>query len=119
MSAGLGAGFRAHDAWTLHWARGGEAQVVAYVGDALSLLSTISSPPGSRIEGTFRQHSTDPVAAFSEPNSGSVAIIAHALRFKVHQCKRQEDGRFLLQGRTIDATKALREILLSEPHVAG
>jgi hypothetical protein len=53
--------------------------------------STVSSPPGSRLEG-------------------SLVEAPHAtLRIKVHVCKRQEDGSFVLEGRPLDLTRELRE----------
>jgi hypothetical protein len=89
----------ASKACTVHWSKGGTAELIACSDDALTVLSSISSPPGSRLEGTLR----------SGPYS-------HALRIKVHQCKkRQELGGFVLQGRIIDATKELRALLRIGP----
>lgn len=73
------------------WSKGGTASFVAAEGDAVTLRSTISSPPGSRLEATFAE----------EPRE--------ALRVKVHGCKKEEDGSFTIRGRLVDATRAIRE----------
>ncbi|HEY2509434.1 MAG TPA: hypothetical protein VGI39_01135 [Polyangiaceae bacterium] len=75
------------------WAKGGEAVVVALREEAITLKSTIPSPPGSRIEGTLAE--------------GEAA----AVRVKIHSSKRQEDGSFVLEGRVLDLTRGLRERL--------
>jgi hypothetical protein len=74
----------------LVWAKGGEARVVRVVADAVTLRSTIPSPPGSRIEGLL---AGDPPAP---------------LRVKVHASRRQADGDFILEGRLLDITRDLR-----------
>jgi hypothetical protein len=61
--------------------------------DKITLRSTCSSPPGSRIEGTVE---------------GERQV---ALRVKVHVCRRQADGAFVLEGRALDLTRADREAL--------
>lgn len=71
------------------WAKGGEATVVALVADAITLRSSVPSPPGSRIDGTTGDG--DPV------------------RVKVHSSKRQEDGSFVIEGRALDMTRVVRE----------
>jgi hypothetical protein len=75
----------------LVWLKGGEAELAAFDGEAITVISTISSPPGSRLEATF----------------GS-----HRAWMKVHQCKKQPDGRFLLQGRAFDMVREARTALL-------
>ncbi len=75
------------------WTKGGEAVVVALKDDAITLRSTIPSPPGSRIEGAMASGAPD------------------AVRVKIHSSKRQEDGAFVLEGRVLDMTRALRERL--------
>ena len=75
------------------WTKGGEAIVVALADDAITLRSTIPSPPGSRLEGTL-------------------LVGGEPIRIKVHSSKRQEDGGFVLEGRVLDATRAVREKLL-------
>lgn len=79
----------------LDWEKGGAAIVLALDGDAVRLSSTTPSPPGSRIDGTLR----------------GVATVR--VRVKIHSSKRQEDGRFLLDGRMIDMTRTHREALLA------
>jgi hypothetical protein len=75
------------------WSKGGEAEVLVLKDDAITLRSTVPSPPGSRIDGALRRGEPDPV------------------RVKVHSSKRQEDGSFVLEGRVLDMTRALREKL--------
>jgi hypothetical protein len=73
------------------WTRGGEATIVALAGDAITLRSSVPSPPGSRIEGKLE--GGDP------------------LRVKVHSSKKQDDGAFVIEGRALDMTRVLRERL--------
>lgn len=70
----------------------GEGRVLALKGDAITLASTVPSPPGSRREAELG---------------------AAALRFKVkiHASRRQPEGTFVLEGRLFDATKAVIEAL--------
>ena len=75
----------------LRWDRGGEARVVSLRDDAIALVSSVPSPPGSRIEGTLA----------GEPPA--------RLRVKVHACRKREDGAFDLEGRTLDVTREVRE----------
>ncbi len=84
------------EAPSVRWARGGEAVVVSMSGEAIALRSTTSSPPGSRIEGTLRGYPA-------------------SLRVKVHGCRRQPDGSFVIEGRILDLTRELRERLASRP----
>jgi hypothetical protein len=78
------------------WAKGGEADVVSLKDDAIVLRSTVPSPPGSRIEG-------------------ALADGGGTLRVKIHSSKKQEDGAFVLEGRVLDMTRALRERLTRTP----
>lgn len=73
------------------WDRGGEARVASLRDDAIALVSSVSSPPGSRLEGTLA----------GEPPA--------RLRVKVHACRRRADGGFDLEGRTLDMTREVRE----------
>jgi hypothetical protein len=72
------------------WARGGTAELLTMEHESVTLRSTIPSPPGSRIDGTFE---------------GTV------VRFKIHGSKKQDDGSFVLQGRALDLTREVRERL--------
>jgi len=74
------------------WTKGGEAVVLALEDDAITLRSSVPSPPGSRIEG-----------ALEGPRE--------LVRVKVHSSKQKEDGSFVLEGRVLDMTRALRERL--------
>ena len=78
----------------LVWAKGGEADVVAIRADAVTLRSTIPSPPGSRIEASLASDA------------------AARVKFKIHGSKRQDDGSFVLEGRPLDLTTAMREKLM-------
>lgn len=73
----------------VQWQQGGEADVVSVKAQHVTLASTISSPPGSRLTGTMP--------------SGT------ELQVKVQSCKRQEGEapRFVVQGRVLNATKAV------------
>jgi hypothetical protein len=75
----------------VRWANGGEARVLSLDASAISLKSTVPSPPGSRIEGTV---------------DGAGAAV---LRVKVHSSKRLAEGEFLLQGRPLDLPRETRE----------
>ncbi len=75
------------------WARGGEARVVAIDDRGIVLRSTVPSPPGSRIEGTLA----------GEPPA--------SIRVKVHGCRRQPEGDFVLEGRPLDLPRAVRDRL--------
>jgi hypothetical protein len=77
----------------IRWAHGGDARVMSIDAQAIVLCSTVSSPPGSRIEGTLAD---DPPAH---------------LRMKVHSSRKQEDGTFLLEGRPLDLPRTTRERL--------
>ncbi len=58
-----------------------DATFVAWDGNELSMHAPRAYPPGARLEGT---------------------LDAHALRMKVHRCRRVEEGRFLVIGRPLD-----------------
>jgi hypothetical protein len=73
------------------WAAGGEATVVSLEAKAIVLRSTVSSPPGSRLEGALQ----------GEPPA--------RLQVKVHGCRRQPEGDFLIEGRPIDLPREVRE----------
>ena len=82
------------------WVKGGEASVVSLKDDAIILRSSIPSPPGSRIDGGSRIEGGS--------RAGERAPI---VRVKVHSSKKQEDGAFVLEGRALDMTRAVREKL--------
>ena len=71
------------------WAKGGSAEITVIDGDVVTIVSTTPAPPGSRIEGR---------AALD----GDVAI-----KVMVHGSKRTPDGAFVIQGRMLDATRAV------------
>ncbi|MBX3183312.1 MAG: hypothetical protein KIT72_03905 [Polyangiaceae bacterium] len=74
--------------------RGGDAVVVTTDGAHATLSSSASSPPGSTVEG--RAPSLEAVFAL-----------------KVRGCKRQEDGRFAIQGRWVNLSREQRQLLLA------
>jgi hypothetical protein len=77
----------------LTWAKGGDAWFLEASGDAVVLLSTVPSPPGSRIEGKLED--------------GTV------VKVKIHGSKKQDDGRFRLEGRPLDLLKPVRERIVA------
>ena len=74
----------------LTWAKGGAAAFLTVKDDAVTLRSSIPSPPGSRLDATF---AADP------PTS---------IKIKIHTSKLEPDGTFTLKGRVLEATRALR-----------
>ena len=83
------------------WAKGGSAVILAMTPTTITLRSTVPSPPGSRIEGTFDA---------GEGEGESAGLV----RVKIHGSRRQEDGSFVLEGRPLDMTKELRERIESQ-----
>ena len=77
----------------VRWVAGGTADILSMDVDKITLRSTRPSPPGSRIEGALEGQ---------RPLS---------LRVKVHLCRKQADGDFVLEGRALDLTRADREAL--------
>jgi hypothetical protein len=75
---------------SLEWEKGGLARFVLAKDDAVALISTEPSPPGSRIAGTLLE----------EPRS--------TVRIKVHACRRETEGTFRLEGRALDLTREMR-----------
>lgn len=78
----------------LTWDKGGEADVLTLEGDAITLRSSIPSPPGSRLAGRLVESKME-------------------VRIKVHGSKKQDDGSFCLHGRLIDATRDARAKLIA------
>lgn len=70
------------------WDKGGAFAFTMANDDQVVLRSTIPSAPGSRIDGRL---------------PSGVAV-----RVKIHRCKRQNDGTFVLEGRLLDATRDVR-----------
>ncbi len=77
----------------LVWAKGGTASLLSIAEDAVTLRSSIPSPPGARLDATL---ASDPPVA---------------LKIKIHGSKLQPDGSFTLKGRVLEATRALRDRL--------
>jgi hypothetical protein len=74
----------------LEWEGGGFARFVSAGLNTVALVSTVPSPPGSRISGTL----------LAEPRA--------AVRIKVHRCRAEADGTFRLDGRPLDLRRELR-----------
>jgi len=81
------------------WDKGGQADVIGLDGDRITLSSTIPRAPGG-------------------PLAGALAGGAE-LKVKVASCRREGDA-FTIEGRLIDATRALRaEIAALVPAESG
>jgi len=77
--------------WALDWGSGGGlARFASVRAEAVVLVTTVPSPPGSRLVGTL----------LAEPRD--------AVRIKVHACRAQPDGTFRLEGRVLDLTREMR-----------
>jgi hypothetical protein len=77
----------------LLWARGGTAVITSVVDDAIELRSSTPAPPGARLEATL---------------AADASIL---VKIKSHGSRRDDDA-FVIKGRLIDCTRALRERLL-------
>ena len=77
----------------LAWAKGGTASFLVVVDDAVTLRSTIPSPPGSRLEATL------------------VADPSVTMTIKIHGSKLASDGTFTLRGKLLVASRALRDLV--------
>lgn len=81
----------------LTWARGGTADFTAADDQRVTVRSTHASAPGSRPEGTLED--------------------GRRVRVKVHRCRRvtsdDSGDAFEIEGRLIDATRALRDHVTS------
>jgi len=75
--------------------KGGTASFVLVADDAVTLRSTIPSPPGSRLSATLV---TDPTVA---------------VKIKIHGSKLDADGTFTLRGKLLEANRALRDRIAS------
>ncbi len=75
--------------------KGGTASFLLVADDAVTLRSTIPSPPGSRLEATL----------VSEPPL--------AVKIKIHGSKLDPDGTFTLRGKLLEANRGLRDRIAS------
>lgn len=76
--------------------RGEPAQLLAYGPTTFSIRASAAAPPGARLDAV----------AISDDG------VRSAFRMKVHRCRKQEDGSFVLDGATIDLRREGREILV-------
>jgi hypothetical protein len=83
---------------TLTWAKGGTAEVISVSDDRITLRSTTSAPPGARLEATL--------------------ATGEAVKIKSHGTHKEDDGTFTLNGRLLDAPRALREKLAAASRTA-
>jgi hypothetical protein len=81
------------------WANGGDARIVSASAGAVSLISSVPWPPGSRVSGTL----LDPPHV--------------TVRIKVHASRLEAEGTFRIEGRPLDLSREVRERL--ETLVAG
>ena len=72
----------------LKWEKGGDASIVKLAGEVIVVVSSTAAPPGARLQGTL--------------GDGKV------VRLKSHGSKKQDDGTFRIEGRTIDMARDLR-----------
>ncbi|HLK35444.1 MAG TPA: hypothetical protein VKU41_01745 [Polyangiaceae bacterium] len=86
----------------IRWAFGGEGRLLSLDGDAVAIRSTVSSPPGSRIEGTV---------SAGQGSSQGARQAKLTLRVKVHSSKRAPEGDFVLEGRALDLSRRARDVL--------
>ncbi|MGE0327899.1 MAG: hypothetical protein AB7S68_36650 [Polyangiaceae bacterium] len=77
----------------LSWLKGGEGKLVESDGNFAKISSSIPSPPGSTLEGNV---------------DGTHGVFA----VKVKNCKKQPDGRFLLDGKWVNLTREQRARIL-------
>jgi hypothetical protein len=77
----------------VRWSKGGEGRIVSIDAESIVLRSTVPAPPGSRIDGL------------------TASPIRFAVRVKIHACRRQPEGDFLLEGRPLDLKREQRERL--------
>ena len=75
--------------------KGGSASFVLVADDAVTLRSTIPSPPGSRLAASLV---TDPTVV---------------VKIKIHGSKLDADGSFTLRGKLLEANRALRDRIAS------
>lgn len=85
----------------LRFAKDGEAELVGLDGERVTLLAAEAAPPGAYVDCELAPTDEHPHGA--------------AFRIKVRACKR-EGERFRVDGRVLDLSKALRELLAA---VAG
>jgi hypothetical protein len=71
----------------VRWSKGGDADVVAFDGDRITLRSTVPSAPGTPLDGVLA--------------SGA------GVRVKVHGCRREGDA-FVIAGRMVDLRRETR-----------
>ena len=73
------------------WAKGGTALFLIVADDAVTLRSTVPSPPGSRLDATL----------LADPRL--------AIKIKIHGSKLEPDGTFTLRGKLLEANRSLRD----------
>lgn len=79
----------------LHWAPGGSGTVVETDGNRVVVRSTRAAAPGTPLRGRVALQSCSEV------------------RVKVQDCRREADGAFVIRGRWLDLSRAMREEIIS------
>jgi len=80
----------------LQWANGGNATVVETDGTRVVVRSTRASAPGTPLVANVTLRSCTQV------------------RIKVQDCRREPDGEFLIRGRWLDLSRAMREEICAQ-----
>jgi hypothetical protein len=75
----------------------GEVVTLLAYGTEIGVRTTQSAPPGARLE------------AMATDDDGTKS----PFRIKVHRCRKQEDGAFIIMGATIDLRREGRAVLES------
>jgi hypothetical protein len=79
----------------IRWTKGGDADVVAFDGDRITVRSTVPSAPGTPLDGVLANGA--------------------AIRVKVHGCRREGDA-FVVTGRALDMRRETRaEVMVLVP----
>lgn len=81
----------------VRWLAGGEARILSVEADAIAVRSTVAHPPGCRVDGF--------VADVGDARGDA------RVRIKVHACRLQPEGDFLIVGRLLDLARADRAAL--------
>lgn len=79
------------------WARAGEATVLTFDEPRSSVLQAAPAAPGTPLEGKLLTR--------GEPMT---------FQLKVASCKRRPDGLFVVEGRVVNLTRALRDELMAQ-----
>ncbi len=80
----------------VRWRASGRAEAVSFGrADELAVRSSVAAAPGTPLEGELEVPGAEPL----------LVIV------KVRRCRREPEGSFLIEGRLVNPTRALREVL--------